>query len=161
MESREPKPKPKSWKPKSRDFHWTVPSWVPWLSGVWRGANTTMQQSDWHAMLLRWLTLGCSGCGERVVKTLGYWVVNNGVISSAPNAMLGCFIRWLQAKRMKSQCLLYLILEQKSKAKRMKSQCLLYLILEQKSNAFWVVQAIDSGLVIINVSRKKTSMIIT
>jgi len=33
----------------------------------------------------------------------------------------------------------------------MKSQCLLYLILEQKSNAFWVVQPIAIGFVIMLV----------
>ena len=44
------KPWPESWKPKSRDFRSTVPSWVPWLSGVCRGANMVNQQSDYHTM---------------------------------------------------------------------------------------------------------------
>jgi len=46
-------------------------------------------------------------------------------------------------------------------SRRMKSQCLLYLILKQKSNALWVVQPRDVGFVIMlvkTVSRKPTSM---
>ena len=81
-----------------------------------------------------------------VLKTaLDYWMVDNRAISSAHNAWLGCFIPRVQPGRMKSQCLLYLILE-------------------QKGNAFWVVQAIASGLVImlvIHVSRKPTSVSMT
>jgi len=53
-------------------------------------------------------------------------MVNDSAISSAHNALLGCFIPRVQAKRMKSKCLLYLILE-------------------QKSNASWVVQAIANS----------------
>jgi len=67
---------------------------------------------------------------------------NNSTISSAHNPLLGCFRLRIQTKIMKSQCLLYLILE-------------------QKSNAFWVVQAIGSGLAImlvIAISKKPTSM---
>ena len=68
--------------------------------------------------------------------------VNNSAFSRAHNAWLGYFILLVLANRMKSQCLLYLILE-------------------QESNAFWVVQAIDIGLVIILVTtvfRKPASM---
>jgi len=70
---------------------------------------------------------------------------NNSAIGNAHNALLGWFIPRVQARRMKSQCLLYLILE-------------------QKSCAFWVVQAIGIGLVIMLViteSRKPTSISMT
>jgi len=46
----------------------------------------------------------------------------------------------------------------------MNSQCLLYLILEMRSYAFWVVQAVGSGFVIvlvIHVFRKPTRMSMT
>ena len=67
---------------------------------------------------------------------------NNSAISSAHNAWLGYFILLVLANRMKSQCLLKLILE-------------------HESNAFWVVQAIGIGFVIVlvtTVSRKPASM---
>ena len=94
---------------------------------------------------LGWITLAGSRCVGCNVTAPGYWMVNNSTISSAHNALLGCFILRVHTKRMKSQCLLYLILE-------------------QKSNAFWVVQTIGSGLVImlvITVSRKPASMSMT
>jgi len=94
---------------------------------------------------LGWITLGSSSCCECIVKVLGYWMVSNSAISSAHSAVLGCCILRVQAKRMESQCLLYLISE-------------------QKSDAFWVVQAIRIGFVIMLVitrSRKPTSMSMT
>jgi len=72
-------------------------------------------------------------------------MVDKSAISSAPNAWLCCFIPRVQANRMKSQCLLYLIVE-------------------MRRYAFWVVQAIGIGFVIvlvIHVSRKPTSMSMT
>jgi len=44
------------------------------------------------------ITLGSSRCGDCIVKPLGYWMVNKNTISSAHNALLGCFIRRVRAK---------------------------------------------------------------
>jgi len=92
-----------------------------------------------------WITLASSKYGDCIVKALGYWMVNNSAISSAHNACLGYFILLVLANKMKSQCLLYLILE-------------------HENNAFWVVQAISIGFVIvlvITVSRKPASINMT
>ena len=44
------------------------------------------------------ITLGSSRCGDCIVKPLGYWMVNNSTISSAHNALLGCFIRQVELR---------------------------------------------------------------
>jgi len=109
------------------------------------GRSMVKQQSDWHALLWGWKTLASGRCGEGFLKVLGYWMVTNNTISSAHNALWRWFIPRVQAKRMKSQCLLYLILA-------------------HKSNAFWVIQAMGIGLVIMLViteSRKPTSISMT
>ena len=83
---------------------------------VYVGAQHAQATERLACIALGWISLGSSRCVECIVKALGYWMVNNSMISSAHNALLGCFVLRVQAKRMKSRCLLYLILEQKSYA---------------------------------------------